>query len=273
MEKNNRHAHPTAFFDAEYTCPTGNELLSAGIVICHKDGSEIDRLYRLIRPVNCTITPFCTNLTGIRQSDAEKGVPYAEAMEEIYSLLKKHHVRRICVWGNDAVVIKNDFMKYHSHLPEKTVAHINWLISHMRDVSGVYSHKADLSLTSLEKMKYVCALDGPVRHHALGDAIDLKNIAFAIENETYNKARRNVLKTYMQEHSRYNATKRFSINSDLPRAGRASRNAALQYMKTLNLSIPEHLAMYDDLCYMHDIRKAKGFPNFKDYVKKHAPTL
>ncbi|MEU1179870.1 3'-5' exonuclease [Streptomyces sp. NPDC005820] len=73
--------------DVEATCwdgqpPPGsvNEIIEIGLTVVDlRARRRVSRHGILVRPTRSTVSPFCTELTGLTQADVERGMTFAEA--------------------------------------------------------------------------------------------------------------------------------------------------------------------------------------------------
>lgn len=90
--------------DLEATCyensafPTGEiqEIIEIGVCVLRLDtGERYKRQGILVRPQASLVSPFCTELTGLTQSDVDRGLPLAEAGK----VLVKEYKSSTRVWA------------------------------------------------------------------------------------------------------------------------------------------------------------------------------
>ncbi|NUR29454.1 MAG: exonuclease domain-containing protein [Catenulispora sp.] len=90
--------------DVEATCWTGeppagqaSEIIEIGLtVVDTHDRSRIGKHRILVRPEHSTVSPFCTELTGLTQGEVDTGVTFAEACAQ----LRKDHRSDSRVWAS-----------------------------------------------------------------------------------------------------------------------------------------------------------------------------
>lgn len=93
--------------DLEATCwpkdpPKGqiSEIIEIGICVYDVQAASIsDPVSILIKPTCSAISQFCTDLTSLTQSDADKGIPFPEACQRLESEFLSRQ-RLWCSWGN-----------------------------------------------------------------------------------------------------------------------------------------------------------------------------
>ncbi|MFI9502985.1 exonuclease domain-containing protein [Nocardia sp. NPDC052566] len=93
--------------DVEATCwdgptPPGmvNEIIEIGLTVVDLDAGERVGKHRiLVRPARSTVSPFCTELTGLTQAEVDTGVTYAEACH-LLATEYQAGVRRWASWGD-----------------------------------------------------------------------------------------------------------------------------------------------------------------------------
>jgi inhibitor of KinA sporulation pathway (predicted exonuclease) len=90
--------------DVEATCWTGkppagqtSEIIEIGLtVVDTHDQTRISKHRILVRPEHSTVSPFCTELTGLTQKEVDTGVTFAEACTQ----LRKEHRSDSRVWAS-----------------------------------------------------------------------------------------------------------------------------------------------------------------------------
>ncbi len=90
--------------DLESTCwegqpPEGQENEIIEIGVCTLDVSSGRRLHRqsiLVKPERSEVSPFCTDLTTLTQSQVNQGVPFAHAC----AILRRKYAGRDRVWAS-----------------------------------------------------------------------------------------------------------------------------------------------------------------------------
>ncbi|MEU5309094.1 3'-5' exonuclease [Streptomyces sp. NPDC021562] len=93
--------------DVEATCWTGapppgevSEIIEVGLTVVDLAAGERPARHRiLVRPARSAVSAFCTELTGLTQSEVDQGVGFAEACR---LLAAEHHagVRPWASWGD-----------------------------------------------------------------------------------------------------------------------------------------------------------------------------
>ena len=94
--------------DLEATCDQGGrlparemEVIEIGAVLV--DGATlqpVDEFQTFVRPVrHPTLTPFCTGLTSIAQSDVQDAPGFAEAVASLRAFLAGREGAQFCSWG------------------------------------------------------------------------------------------------------------------------------------------------------------------------------
>jgi inhibitor of KinA sporulation pathway (predicted exonuclease) len=77
--------------DVEATCWTGappdgqvSEIIEIGLTVVDVvAGERVSRHRMLVRPRRSTVSPFCTELTGLKQSEVDGGVEFADACRSL----------------------------------------------------------------------------------------------------------------------------------------------------------------------------------------------
>lgn len=145
-----------------------NEIIEIGAIRLDKMMNKVGELRRYIKPTAFkVINPKITEITGINQSDLEKGISFEEAMDELKAFVKEGDV--ICSWAKDdiAEIVKNSI--YHNYGDYEWIKGIEYL-DIQAYVTKVLGHKKSMSLKSaLEELKI--KLDEGKLHDALNDSI------------------------------------------------------------------------------------------------------
>lgn len=165
------------FVDFEATQP-GNEIISIG-VIC-ENGQTFESL---VRPEKSKITPFITQLTGIKQSDIDTAPSASFAFNILYCWLLKQ-CQDVCGWN---------FFCYGNEdktFLETTAKNIVWedalicaSIMNMRltDVSESVKKFFHGSISLINAYNYVKNIDNIQKHQALEDAKMLMEVIKGID--------------------------------------------------------------------------------------------
>ncbi|MFH8283464.1 exonuclease domain-containing protein [Streptomyces antibioticus] len=104
------HVHTPALLnviDVEATCwdgqpPPGsvNEIIEIGLTVVDVAARRrVSRHRILVRPSRSTVSPFCTELTGLTQAEVDRGVPFAEACRTLAEEYEAG-VRPWASWGD-----------------------------------------------------------------------------------------------------------------------------------------------------------------------------
>ncbi len=108
-------------FDLEWNQPTNSpaskllphgEIIQIGFIVTGEDNSITDRVELMIRPV-CykKMNPYVSSLTGIKQSDINKGMTFAEAVGIMAAHFTPDTV--LITWGDDDMPILRDNLTFH----------------------------------------------------------------------------------------------------------------------------------------------------------------
>ncbi|MFI6908818.1 exonuclease domain-containing protein [Nonomuraea sp. NPDC050394] len=90
--------------DVEATCWPGSpppgmvsEIIEIGLTVVDlAAGERVARHGIVVKPVRSTVSPFCTELTGLTQEEVDRGVPFAEACR----LLRADHLSYARPWAS-----------------------------------------------------------------------------------------------------------------------------------------------------------------------------
>jgi 3'-5' exoribonuclease 1 len=122
-------------YDIEATCDRVvpkdyfHEIIEIGAVRYDDHGFETGRFSTLVRPIiNPSLTSFCSELTGISQTDVNKADLFPRVMEDFYqwcSHLQEGDDFVLCSWGSfdKRVMLSNS--KAHEYESEWINQHIN----------------------------------------------------------------------------------------------------------------------------------------------------
>lgn len=165
------------FVDFEATQP-GNEIISIG-VIC-ENGQTFETL---VRPVKSKITPFITQLTGIKQSDIDEAPSASFAFNTLYRWLLTQS-SKIYEWNFFC------YGKEDKNFLETTAKNITWedalvcaSVMNIRlvDVSGSVKKFFHGSISLINAYNYVKNIDNIQKHQALEDAKMLMEVIKGID--------------------------------------------------------------------------------------------
>lgn len=77
------------------------EIISVGFVVCDDKYNIKNKYSSFVKPVhNTTITDYCEKLTGITQSDVDRGKKCNNAFRDIREMCKRYSVDYIFTFGN-----------------------------------------------------------------------------------------------------------------------------------------------------------------------------
>ena len=109
-------------FDLEATCwegtsPSGiQEIIEIGAVKYSRVGERIGVFSELVKPkVNPFLSPYCSDLTGINQSDLESAKDFRRVVNSFCDWIGIHDEEYIlCAWGaKDQILLENDCVLHH----------------------------------------------------------------------------------------------------------------------------------------------------------------
>ena len=145
------------------------QIIEIGAAWVTLDGEVTDTFEIFVQAEN-PITDFCTELTGITQSDVSSGLPYPEAMEALSAFAAKHPGETWGSWGNADINSLNFDCAHHGvESPLKGWTHRNlkkeW--AKARRIKRVGMKKA-LEIAGIE-------LEGP-HHRALADVLNIAKL-------------------------------------------------------------------------------------------------
>ncbi len=111
--------------DFESTCEKGrpkgypSDIIEIGAVWATPEGEALDTL-RLVVQTETPITAFCTELTGLTQSDVGAGLTYAQAMQALAEFASRYSTREWASWGvSDLKSLEIDCAKHSVENPLK----------------------------------------------------------------------------------------------------------------------------------------------------------
>lgn len=102
------------------------EIIEIGSVMVDERAQIVDEFGRFVRPVrHAMLTPFCTELTSIRQEDVAEADTFPDAAQEWSSWLDDFDDYDFCSWGNyDYKQLARDCL-YHRIVNPLEVPHRN----------------------------------------------------------------------------------------------------------------------------------------------------
>jgi len=111
--------------DVECTCGPGitrdlQEIIEIGAVLLTSSFEIKGRFQCYVRPEICVeLTPFCKDLTGIKQEWVDAGISFPEAIEKLTAFIGET-APVFCSWGNfDRAIFKNLGERHQIELPFK----------------------------------------------------------------------------------------------------------------------------------------------------------
>lgn len=120
--------------DLEATCDEDKripreemEIIEIGAVVLDKHYDEVDRFTTFVKPVvHPVLTPFCFNLTTIRQSQVDKAPGFVEALGRFEAWVKGFKPELWSSWGYyDARQLEQDCQRHGVANPLANLRHVN----------------------------------------------------------------------------------------------------------------------------------------------------
>ncbi len=179
MDRDMNQYHYFLIIDLEATCcdqqsiPRNEmETIEIGAVMVDAPSlSIVDEFTTFIKPIRHPIlTPFCTQLTSITQSDVNAAPSYAEAVQLLQAWLVDYRQYLFCSWGNyDKIQLARD-SAYHGIAYPLNVEHqnIKTLFSQHQGINKHYSMANALNMSGL-------VLEGQY-HRGIDDARNMANL-------------------------------------------------------------------------------------------------
>ncbi|MCB0664939.1 MAG: exonuclease domain-containing protein [Saprospiraceae bacterium] len=165
-------------YDLEATCwrgaPPNNvqEVIEIGAIKINGYGEEIGSFNRFVRPyVNTQLSAFCTELTGIEQSNVESAELFPQVIDLFWEWLDLDNGNYTLVsWGSeDQALLRNDCQLHQ-------LEH-DWLAPHLNLKNAYRSIKRLNRPTGLLRTLEREGLEFDGRHHrAIDDAINTSKI-------------------------------------------------------------------------------------------------
>lgn len=169
------------FMDTEFTTRR-HEILSIGCVVYHTASQHTETFYRTVKPYyEKKLSSRCMELTHLTQKEIDASPVFGEVIEQFSLFLKQNQVEHLMTWGNsDYGSLKTSF-SYAKH----SLKSRDYILNMIVDVQPIISLLRDenRSQFSLHDMKDYYQLPGTVLHHALQDAVDLKNVILAFKEQ------------------------------------------------------------------------------------------
>lgn len=171
------------FIDTEFTMRR-HEILSIGCVLYNTETHETHRFYSTAHPVyEKKLSRHCMELTHLTQQEIDQSPDFSIMWQEFQDFLQQHQASYLMVWGSsDSLSLKTSMsyacmsFKVRDEMLARVID-IQPIISLLRDETRLQF--------SLQDMKDYYHLIGNVEHHALQDAIDLKDIVLAFKKEHF----------------------------------------------------------------------------------------
>lgn len=162
------------FLDTEFTT-LKHEILSIGCVLYHQESRQTYSFYQTAKPVYETkLSSRCLDITHLTQEEIDRSESFPVVMSNFKHFLKEHSANHLMTWGNsDIHSIEQSYAFNRLSIQEK-----KWLKEKIVDIQPVISITTDESRLQigLNDMKKYYHIEGDVQHHALSDAMDLKEI-------------------------------------------------------------------------------------------------
>lgn len=254
----------TEFLTSQYKGGPPSKLVSIGFVICRQGFQEIRRFHSYIYMEDELHDKF-KELTGISEAELQQAPEYEDVMDSVTQLLEKWEVAHIFVWGPDEAIIKKDMEFYRSGISKRLRKAINREIRKVKDIEGIYSGKLGLKNLGISNLKILCNLGTEVKHNALSDAVDLKNVIRTIDEEGCPAHLVQAMRMYLHDKELYYRNRRFRDQwIDIPpRIGEAGKNflEALECLDTM-----EAMALHDDIQVICT-GKNQSFPSAEEYIR------
>jgi inhibitor of KinA sporulation pathway (predicted exonuclease) len=77
------------------------EIIEFGVVMTDDDFRAVDEFQSFVKPVrHPVLTPFCTELTSIRQQDVDGAPTFPECIDAFKAWLSRYHDYAFCSWGD-----------------------------------------------------------------------------------------------------------------------------------------------------------------------------
>lgn len=149
------------------------EIIEFAIVICNKNGKEINKKSFFVKPFN-KICDFTTFLTGITQEDMKKAITFKQMIKKINSLVKTCDY--IYCWGDtDKYCLKINSNKYD--INNNIFFNIyNKIVDLQKNIN--HKLKINKNISLLEAANKFNIEEKENSHRALPDALLLKKIYF-----------------------------------------------------------------------------------------------
>lgn len=170
------------FVDLEFTSDENEikiderEIISIGAIKCDKKGNVIDTYYSLVKPqINSNLTDFCIKFTNIKQEDINTARNTSEVLLEFYSwVYSRGNKVKIFSWGYmDGIILRKEIERNTLDISLRCLNVQIQIHNFLRKLLLVGNN-----YVSLDKTKIIFNLNGRVKHNALSDAIDLKDVFF-----------------------------------------------------------------------------------------------
>jgi len=197
-----------AFMDSEYNSDMDYEknrsdqsLIEVTLLITDDHAKKvIESYHRYVMPQlhNGKLYKRIKQMTGIRQNDVDNGISFANAIEDMYLLLKKYEVQKIYVYGGDDVAFRWNKKQYG------IVPYGNKFIKCIKDISGSLSQKCGIKNNpSLNTLAYICGTKAHVTHSASDDAETLREVYLNVVNGKFDEEKCTLYKRHASNQEQY----------------------------------------------------------------------
>lgn len=166
--------------DLEATCSSDNsilpeymEIIEIGAVWVTKEGEIVDQFQSYVRPAdNPMLTPFCTNLTGIAQSQIDQASSWLEVSQEFNRFVERYKGMK-SYWGSwgmyDMKQIERECSRHHVTNPLHDIRHEN--------LKSNFAKNRKIKQVGMVKALAIAGLLMEGEHHrAISDALNIARL-------------------------------------------------------------------------------------------------
>lgn len=179
------NAEVLGFIDTEFTMRR-HETLSIGCVLFDTKTQKTHQFYSTTHPVyEKKLSRHCIELTHLTQQEIDEAPDFSMMWQQFQDFLNKHQATYLMVWGSsDSVSLKTSMSFARMSFKAR-----DDMLARVIDIQPIISLSRDETRLqfSLQDMKEYYHIKGNVEHHALQDAIDLKDVVLAFKKEHLEK--------------------------------------------------------------------------------------
>lgn len=161
------------------------EVISVGFVVCNDKYNIINKFLSFVKPVrNAVITDYCSQLTGITQTDVDRGKKCNNAFRDIRQMCYRYAIDRIFTFGNadrTGIVSTARWNKKQKEDVSNLFAVSKRIVDIKPEILKRLNFGGKKINPGLSKITEMLDIKNDERHNALNDAIMLCEVCKKLE--------------------------------------------------------------------------------------------